>query len=260
MPEVGSHLLGRNVSPPDARDYPLSAFLESADPLDINLAALLKSKSVAKATKNWAVIATERIKAMTPAPVPPEPSPTNPVSWSNTENVLDQGETPHCVGFAGAQWGNTLPVDDKYDNSDGHDLYYLCKVMDGEPKEENGSNSRSLAKALKQAKRLNTYAFAANVDEIIQWLLTKGPVLIGTDWYTGMFNPDSQGFIRPTGVVEGGHMYLAIGYDPATEIIEYLNSWSDDWGLNGRFYMWKNDATKVFANQGEGLVAVELPL
>ena len=260
MSEVGSHLLGRNVSPPDARDYPLSAFLESSDPLDTTLAELLKSKSVAKATKNWAVIATERIKILMPAPVPPPTIPTDPVSWNNIEPVLDQGETPHCVGFAGAQWGNTLPINDKFVNEDGHRFYYACKVFDGEPNEENGSTSRSLGKALKAAGRLNTYAFAASIDEAVQWIMTNGPVLFGTDWYTGMFNPNSRGFVEPTGNIEGGHMYLAIGYNPLTEVIEYLNSWSDMWGINGRFYMHKRDAVKIFANQGEGLVAVELPL
>lgn len=260
MSEVGSHLLGRNVSPPDARDYPLSAFLESTDPLDISLAALLKSKSVAKATKNWAVIATERIKATMPPPVPPPLPSTDSVSWGNTEKVLDQGQTPHCVGFAGAQWGNTLPINDKFDNDDGHAFYYASKVFDGEPNQENGSTTRSLAKTLKASGRLDTYAFGASIDEAIQWILTKGPVLFGTDWYTGMFNPDTQGLIRPTGVAEGGHMYLATGYNSETKLIEFLNSWSDEWGLKGYFYMHKEDAVKVFANQGEILVAVELPL
>lgn len=260
MLEVRPQLLGRNVSPPDARDYPLSAFLESTDPLDSTLAELLKSSKAAKVTKNWAVVATAKIKELTPVPDPiPVPS-TGSVSWANTEGVLDQGETPHCVGFAGAQWGNTLPINDKFGNQDGHNFYYSCKVIDGEPNQENGSDSRSLAKTLKSAGRLNTYAFAANVDEIIQWLMTKGPVLVGTDWYTGMFNPNSRGFVEPTGNIEGGHMYLAIGYNPLTEVIEYLNSWSNAWGINGRFYMHKRDAVKVFANQGEGLVAVELPL
>lgn len=259
MPEIGPQLLGRNVSPPDSRDYPLSAFLESTDPLDTTLAALLKSTSVAKATKNWAVVATARIKEITPTPTP-TPVPTVSVTWKNTEPVLDQGQTGHCVGFAGAQWGNTLPINDKFDNADGHSFYYSCKVFDGEPRQENGSTSRSLAKTLKAAGRLNTYAFAATVDEAVQWIMTKGPVLFGTDWYSGMFNPDALGIVKPTGIVEGGHEYLAIGYNPTTEIISYLNSWSDQWGDNGRFHMYKSDVIKVFANQGEGLVAVELPL
>jgi hypothetical protein len=259
MSDFGPQLLGRNASTPDFRDYPLSAFLDSTDPLDTTLAALLKSTSVAKATKNWAVVATARLKELTPTP-PPPPSPTGAVSWSNVEPVLDQGQTPHCVGFSGAQWGNTLPINDKFDNEDGHKFYYTCKTYDGQPNQENGSSLRSLAKTLKAASRLTTYAFAATVDETLQWILTKGPVVFGTDWYTGMFNPDSKGIVRPTGFVEGGHAYLAIGYDPTTSMIEFLNSWSAQWGINGRFYMHKNDAVMIFSNRGEGLVAVELPL
>jgi hypothetical protein len=267
---LGPHQLGRVPSAPDDRDYPLAAFLANDDPLDAAL-AVLQASHAAKATKAWAVIATARIKAMSPAPnpgpspsptppTPPKPTPTGAVVWADNEPVLDQGQTGHCVGFGGAQWGNTLPIDDHFKDADGHAIYYECKIIDGEPKAENGSDVRSLAKVLKQRKRLSTYAFAGSVDEACAWVLAHGPVIVGTDWTNDMFHPDAQGFVKPTGAVAGGHCYIQVGYDPDAQVLTYLNSWGASWAQNGRFKMRKADAETLFAKQGEAAAAVELPI
>lgn len=180
------------------------------------------------------------------------------VTWADTEQTLDQGQTPHCIGFGGAQWGNTLPVDDRYADSDGHALYYECKVLDGEPKIEDGSDVRTLAKALQARGRLKTYAFAASIDEAVAWVLAQGPVIIGSDWTNDMFSPDANGFVKPTGGVAGGHCYLLDEYDPVAMVLGFRNSWSASWGIAGRFYMHQADAVTLFASQGEALAATEL--
>lgn len=210
--------LGRKPSPPDERDFKLSAYLP--------------------ATIDEAAAATD---------------------WTNNEPVLDQMQTNHCVGGAGAQWGNTLPIDDKYANADLHLIYYEACAAGGYPNTENGATVRDLAKALKTRGRLNTYAFAASVDEAIAWIQAKGPIVFGTVWKTGMFKPDASGLIHPKGRVAGGHAYIGVGYDPATTRIKFMNDWGKDWGVNGRFYMLKADFVKVFAKQGEALAGVELP-
>lgn len=265
---LGPHLLGRRPSEPDSRDYRLAGFL-SDDPLDTALATLLTSQA-APATKAWARIATARIHALGPAPAPsptptpPGPNPTPPVAptavvWGDTDTVLDQGQTPHCVGFGSAQWGNTLPIDDHFSNADGNAIYYECKVIDGEPRTEDGSDVRSAAKALRNRQRLSAYAFAASIGEACQWVLQHGPVIMGTDWTNDMFSPDSRGFVKPTGGVAGGHCYVLLGYDPASAVLTFLNSWGSTWAQNGRFHMHKADAEMLFANKGEALAAVELP-
>jgi hypothetical protein len=276
--DPGPHLLGRQPSPPDDRDFPLGAFLENDDPLDAAL-AVLQASHAAKATKTWAAVATERIKAMSPSPPPtpdPTPNPTpNPtpdppppapspsggaVSWTDVRGTLDQGQTPHCVGFGWAQWGNTDPVEDNFANADGDAIYAECKIIDGEPGQQNGSNVRSGAKAMKNRSRLNTYAFASSIDEATKWVLAHGPVVMGTDWTNDMFNPDGNHFVKPTGGVAGGHCYLLVGYDPGAKVLEFQNSWGSSWGKSGRFYMHQADAEKLFTSQGEACAAVELPL
>src|SRR5258708_7963234 len=161
----GPHLLGRVPSPADERDYPLGAFLENDDPLDAAL-AVLQASHASKATKAWAVIATARIRAASPAPpVPPTPAPPAPdpggsVSWPDVRSTLDQGQTPHCVGFGWAQWGSTDPVEDNFANADGNAIYADCKIIDGQPGQQNGSNVRSGPQALKNRALLHPSASA----------------------------------------------------------------------------------------------------
>src|SRR5436190_17748269 len=215
--EPGPHLLGRLPSPPDDRDFPLGAFLENEDPLDAAL-AVLQASHAAKATKAWAVVATARIKAASPNPSPdpsptpdpapdpepdPGPTPGGAVSWPDVRATLDQGQKPHCVGFGWAQWGNTDPIEDEFANADGDALYAECKIIDGEPGQQNGSNVRSGAKAMKNRGRVGTYAFANSIEEATAWVLAHGPVVMGTDWTNDMFTPDANHFVRPSGGVAG---------------------------------------------------------
>lgn len=263
LDNIGPHLLGRRPSPFDARDYKLQTFL-SADPLDVALATLLKSHA-AVATKSYAVLANPILKGargILPTPVPPipppPPAPSGAIDWPDTDTVLDQGQTPHCVGFGGAQWGNTQPVDDHFTNKNGDDIYYACKVLDGEPGQEDGSDVRTLAKELVSLGRIDTYAFAGSIDEAIAFL-PQGALIIGSNWTNDMFNPDGNGVVRTTGGVAGGHCYVMKGYDPATDLIKFLNSWSAGWGVNGTFFIPRPAFVSLWADGGEALAAVELP-
>lgn len=255
---LGAHLLGRKPSLPDFRDFKLADYLTVDAELDAALAAFLK-KHYSQAAQDLAKLVVARIEGTTPAPPPPTPAPTGAVVWPNTNAVLDQGQTPHCVGFGAAQWGNTQPVDDHFVNADGDDLYYACKVVDGEPGAEDGSTARSAAKVLQTRGRLKTYAFAANIAEVKAFVRTKGPVMFGTDWTNDMFNPDASGYVKPTGGVAGGHFYVCVGDLPDEDALEFLNSWGAFWGLNGRFKLKTADAARLMAQQGEVLAAVELP-
>jgi hypothetical protein len=257
--DVGPQLLGRKPSPPDPRDFKLSAFLEasvSGDPLDLALATLLASPGPAKATKLWAQAATDRIKSVSPPPAPPPPP--QPTVWNDPAPTLDQGQTGHCVGFGWSQWGNTDPVNDNYADSDGHAVYYEAKVVDGEPGAEDGSTVRSGAKAMQNRGRLQVYAFAGNAAEAQAWMVAHGPVVLGTDWYDSMFNPDPNGFVAPTGTVAGGHCYLLIGDENDAAVL--LNSWGANWGEGGRFRMKWDDLEKLLAANGEACASVEIPL
>lgn len=179
-------------------------------------------------------------------------------AWPFLSEPLDQGSTPHCVGFGGADFGINLPIQDAYTNDDGHAFYYKCKVVDGEPGAENGSYVRSIAKVLQAEGRITNYAFAANTDEITTWLLTQGPLIVGIQWMNGMFNPDAKNIIHPTGGIAGGHC-VVLNEKTEDNLYHIQNSW-DGWGVNGGAYISIADFGKLFAIDGEAMAAVENPL
>jgi hypothetical protein len=256
MPEqIGPHLLGRRPSPPDPRDWKISE-------LPWRIAMLPKRKlSWWEAIWAW-LVSLFGEPPVPPAPPGPSPTPVAPPSsnvWGDPIQ-LDQGQTPHCVGFGWAGWGDALPVQDALQDADGHAIYYECKVIDGEPRQEDGSDVRSGAKAMKNRGRLSAYLFASTIDEIKQWLLTRGSVVFGTDWTDTMFNPNGAGYISPAnGTVQGGHCYVCLGYDGPTDTYFFQNSWGSSWGLEGRFKMLGADVQKlIFGSSGEACVALEL--
>lgn len=271
LDNLGSHLLGRKRPTTDqtAGDWPLEAIQGLTDQSALARAYAAVEKSTANPkVKAWIVQAEALLNSSPPPPDPqpvpvPVPVPPAPVSqvWADDEPTLDQGQTGHCIGFGGCQWQNTLPIDDKLSNADGDSLYYACKIVDGEPRAEDGSTVHTLASVLKIAKRLDAYAWATTVEDIAAFITSTGPVVVGTDWYQDMFTP-ADGFLKPTGTLAGGHCYVLIGYTPdaAGDFFTMKNSWGAGWGENGTAKILVSDFATLLAEQGEALCAVELPV
>ena len=212
--------LGRIPSPFDRRDYNLGTFIPRAG-LQLTLIR----------SRDWDF----------PAP-----------------NALNQDETPHCVGFSIADFGINLPVYTKYTNEDGHRLYRLCKIEDGDPQGENGSNLRSAAKVMKNLRRIDSYAFASTISQVKYWLLNRGPLIAGTIWTENMFYPDENGLLNIGGDIFGGHAYLLNEWTK-DGYIGIQNSWGDDWGTKGKAYVSSIDFEKLFGQGGEAVTSVEIP-
>ena len=246
MPDkIGSHLLGRKPSPLDPRDYKMVERLQGyGRPWYVRLWYWVLSLVVAEP----------------PPPPPPGPAPDpfhNYVRHSAVQ--LDQGDTPHCVGFASAHWEGADPVEGAVTNSTGHDIYYLCKIKDGETGAEDGTYVRTAAAVLKSLSRLDAYYFADNITQIRDWLRTFGSVIMGTDWLEDMFYPDNDGYVNVSGSVAGGHSYIVLGDLTTEEAFLCQNSWGSEWGIGGRFKVKWNDMAQLLAAQGEACGAAELP-
>jgi hypothetical protein len=210
--------LGRNKSDPDFDDYKLAAFIP-------------------KGTMALGTIGSKK--------------------WEFPAVPLNQSPSGHCVGFSMADWGICLPVHDEYTNQTGHDFYYKCKAVDGEPGQENGSCVRSAAKVLKDEGLIDGYAFAGSIEEIKWWIINRGPVIAGTVWTEDMFLPDMNNTVRPTGKIVGGHAYLLTEWRE-DNYIGIQNSWNDFWGIDGKAYISANDFKALFIYDGEAMAAVEL--
>jgi hypothetical protein len=254
----GPHLLGR-IYEPDARDWSLGKLMEIAEP----------PESIAQQTVEQILEGTEyfstwpgylvfwRWLKRQRAPSPPAGHDDHP-AWG-LDIQLDQGQTNHCVGFAWAGWGDSAPVRDTYQNADAHAIYYEVKVIDGQPKGENGSTVRSGAKAMRARNRLSAYGFAKSTEEIDTWVDESGPLVVGTTWTSDMFSPDANGFVAPTGAPTGGHCYLLIDRLADEDAYLFQNSWGEAWGLNGRFKMKRSEFGSMLSVFGEACCAAELP-
>lgn len=277
MPNALAVRLGRVQSAPDPRNWQLTLDdrgavvltkpAAAADPIDAALAAFLATKRIPDTAKTLAQLVVDRVKQLPipiPAPIPdPPPLPTDRFTWHLGEpGVLDQGDTPHCVGFTGADFLNLDPVEDHVANSVGDDIYDECKIIDGEPGVQDGSSIHSLAKALKARGRIGAYAWISAVDTVKAYVRNHGPVPIGIDWTDDMFEPNAQGFIAPTGAIAGGHAITIVGDYADLDAALVLNHWGD-WGpLHGYFLMkWHDLGTLLSASRGgEAVAMLELPL
>lgn len=184
--------------------------------------------------------------------------PTDTRVWPFNAVSLDQLETPHCVGFGGASFGINLPTETMYTNEDGHKFYYMCKEIDGEPKQENGSTVRSIAKVLKNIGAIEAYAFARDATSIKWWLRNRGPLIVGIMWTDAMMEPDENNILSTDGWFLGGHCLLLNGIIEEENLFVLQNSWGPHWGENGKAYIHVDKFMELFLYGGEALAAVEL--
>lgn len=187
----------------------------------------------------------------------PEPT-VESRSWKGGPLRNDQGNVGACVGYAGANWKQNKPIATLITNQTGMDDYLACKKIDPWPNEE-GTNVRYLMQVYQQQGRIKEYRWATTPIELKNWILTTGPVLIGTNWYESMFDPDADGFVHISGNVAGGHETLVRRYYAPKDAYRVRNSWGPNWGLNGEYWIKRVDLERlVFAEQGDACAAIEM--
>ena len=169
----------------------------------------------------------------------------------------DQGATSQCVGYSWHGLLRSLPLLQR--DPAPSVIYTEAQKVDEWPGEDyDGTSVRAGAKMLKAAGKISAYGWAFNIETVLNWLGLHGPVVFGTNWYEGMFDPDEQGVVHPVGSVAGGHAYVAIGYDDVKKRVLFQNSWGKSWGpLNGRFYMGYADADALIRADGEACTPTE---
>lgn len=179
-------------------------------------------------------------------------------SWQHYGGVLDQGQLGSCTGNAMAQALNTKPLHRAYSayltEADAVALYSLATTLDpfpgAYPPEDTGSDGLSVAKAARQQGRIGSYVHGFGLQHTLEALMA-GPVLLGTPWYEGMFNPTTQGFVTISGRVAGGHEYLLLGVNAYQKYVTCLNSWGNGWGLRGMFRMTYATLSRLLSEDGD---------
>jgi hypothetical protein len=191
-----------------------------------------------------------------------------PVRWELDGPVLDQGQLGACTGFATATCLNhapykaTVPANVTLDNAEGVTLYSAATRLDpypgNYPPSDTGSDGLSAAKAAKKLGLITGYLHITT-PEALASALALGPVIVGTDWYESMFDPDSMGNLtvdRSSGVA-GGHEYT-LDEITGDGRFGFTNSWGSSFGLGGRMFMQVPDFLGLLAAKGDATHFVAL--
>ncbi len=187
-----------------------------------------------------------------------EPLPIVSKSWPGSALRINQGNEGTCVGHAGENWLGAKPIMDKVSHEHAKFLYDECKKIDGLPAGSEGTYDRALAKVLVGQGRIERYLWATGPDDFQRWLSNVGPIMVGTNWYEGMFNPSVNGTLSLTGSVAGGHEYLIRRLDLRHNRALIRNSWGAWWGIRGEAWIALDDLFRLVFNEGgDALCAVE---
>ncbi len=193
--------------------------------------------------------------------LPQEASQRTSRYWYNNGWWGDQGNTSQCVGYSWAHWVEDGPVTQKGKApiAPPTEIYRQAQMVDAWPGENyDGTSVRAGAKVLQDMGFISSYTWAWDINTVVQALLEKGPVVVGTHWYEDMIYPSADGIIKPGGDVVGGHAYLLNGVNTKTRMIRIKNSWGKDWGKKGQAYISFDDMDKLIKLYGEACLPIEI--
>lgn len=182
--------------------------------------------------------------------------------WGN------QGHDPHCVAFAWAHWVSDGPsitsiFPDENPGVDTGVLYCEAQKRDPWPGDcetplYDGTSVRAGAKVLQEWGYIAEYRWATDAQQVVNAVLTQGPVIVGTMWYSDMSSPDRNTWvITPSGSMSGGHAYVINGVDTDRGLFRIKNSWGKYWGRGGHAYIRIEDMDKLIKNFGEACVPLQ---
>lgn len=186
--------------------------------------------------------------------------------WRTGAPYLDQGDTPHCVGYGFTHGMNAAPVGRTLGSVFAEKIYARALQLDEFPGEEDsGTSVRAGAKALLEQNLGCEYRWgifpdgSPDFDAIQIALLVKGVVVVGTSWMTKMFYPDPKGLLSVTGSDEGGHCYAITGIDMKKKRYRIRNSWGHDWGIAGSAWIEIDAMHLLLSNEGEACIILDKP-
>jgi hypothetical protein len=187
-------------------------------------------------------------------------------TWA-VEASFDQGSEGSCVGYG---WGHELVarpvVVPGVDREFCRWIYRTAKKYDAWAGENyEGTSVLAGAKVIQSRPPkmpegrglMSEYRWIfGDMDELVRTLGYFGPVVTGTWWTQGMFEPDQDNVIHPTGAKAGGHCYLLTGVNLRTQRFRLLNSWGTSWGDGGSAWIGIKDFRQLVLDEGELCVPV----
>jgi hypothetical protein len=202
-------------------------------------------------------------------------------AWPTLLGILNQAKLGSCVPNTGVEWLGTMnflrpalttvmvPKSTTGDLSNvdsaeetAIELYRRVTAADPfmsqwEP-DDTGSDGTSLGNLFVEYGWLDsfTHAFAGLID-VLSGLSADGPVWMGCNWYSSMFDVNSDGevVITPGAWIAGGHQFLLTGkIDTERRRVEMRNHWRHDWGMNGCAWMSYDTITRLLGEDGDAQI------
>lgn len=182
---------------------------------------------------------------------------------------LDQGPTGTCVYHAWYSLWMGSPSRNKFDQAyTPFDMYregvlvdewaqndYEATLSDGLL--QFGSSVRAGAKVAQRRGWIEgSYVWGFDLPTPLAHVLTKGPVVLGTNVTVGMTTPDKNGLVKYTGRLLGGHAYVWDGANRTRGIGRLRQSWRN-WRY---FYMTLEDIERLILDDGEACASTEIKL
>lgn len=185
-------------------------------------------------------------------------------------SILDQGREGACVGFGWSADALSAPtvvdlnrvkaVVPRNPQEFAKFVYHTAQTLDTFPGESyEGTSVLAGAKTMSSLGLLKEYRWAFSVEDVVDAILSIGPVVLGIEWHAGMYNAPN-GVLTPEGPVVGGHCITAVGYTyKSTKLngedgVILQNSWGADWGVNGLAEISVSNLKKLLDNNGEACI------
>lgn len=218
---------------------------------------------------NWNPAFDERSKNFPVRAAIPERPKLRTKKWRNGV-ILDQGREGACVGFGWTAEALSTPVavDLKRVKAEApedptafaHAIYQRAKKIDWwEGEDYEGTSVLAGAKAMQELRLVKEYRWCFRIEDVIDAILTKGPVVLGIYWHESMYEaPD--GVLEVSGDIVGGHCITAVGFKLAKDSITgedtiiLQNSWGYSWGTWGLAEIRVSDLKALLDNDGEACV------
>ncbi len=186
--------------------------------------------------------------------------------------ILDQGFEGACVGFGWTAEALATPVAvnlskvkarvPRQPQPFAQYVYKFAKTIDEwEGENYDGTSVLAGAKSMQTFSLLREYRWAFSMDEMVDGLISKGPVVLGIPWYEGMYEAPN-GVLKVSGDNVGGHCILAVGYRVASskaggkDTVILQNSWGTSWGINGLAEIEVSELAKLLA-EGEACLPIK---
>jgi hypothetical protein len=169
----------------------------------------------------------------------------------------DQGAEGACVGFAWSHELSARPVVQRTTETEARAIYHRARMLDVWPGENyEGTSVIAGAKAVQERGGLVSYRWAFGLDDLLLSVGYRGPVVLGVNWYSGMWDTDAKGYIQVGGQLLGGHALLCRGVNIPGRYFTLRNSWGQDWGVGGDCRISFDHMARLLHEQGEACVPV----